>query len=78
MHLDTRLDGQWSELSQQQISDGRIQSCPKQTLTKLVVGALDLLSLAEIFRVETPSLFGLMIAHRHPLATASADDYPLQ
>src|SRR6266699_3725502 len=47
-------------------------------LTELVVGLLNLLLLTKIFRIETFATLGLMIAHRHPLATASANDDPLQ
>src|SRR5947207_9257976 len=76
--LTACLNGEWSNLSKQEFCDGNIQTCPMQTLATLVLALLDILFLTAVFGVETLALLDLMVAHRHPIATASTDHQSLQ
>src|SRR2546422_678241 len=76
--LHTGVDGQRSQLGEQQVSDRCIQTCPMNLLTEPVAGLLDPFFLTEIFRIEARAMPAFMIAQRHTLATPPADDQPLQ
>ena len=65
-------------MCQQEISDHRIQTCSKQALAAFVVPLFDMLFLTAVFRVKALALLHLMVAHRHAVATASADHQALQ
>src|SRR5690348_16451879 len=78
MDRQARLDSQRGELCEQQISNHGIQTRPKQALTAFVDPLFDMLFLTAVFRVEALALLHLMVAHRHAVATASADDKPLK
>ncbi len=72
------LDSERGQLRQQKISDRRIQTCPKQTLTALVVALFDMLLLTKVFRIEALAILDIVVAHCHSVAAASADDQPLK
>jgi hypothetical protein len=78
MDLDAGLQSQRGELRQQQISDHRIESCSKQALAAFVAPLFDVLFLTAVFRIQALALLHIMVAHRHAVATASADDKPLK
>jgi len=76
--LQARIDGQRSQLCQQQVGDRRIQARPKHLLTELVSSLLDLLSLTQIFRIQACSVLALIVAQRHPIPTPPTDDQSLK
>ncbi len=78
MDLYAGLDSQRGQLRKQKISDRRIQAYPKQTLAALVVTLFDVRFLTAVFRVEALATLDLMVAYRHPVATASADHQSLK
>ncbi len=73
MDLYAGLDSQRGQLRQEKISDHRIQTGSKQALAAFVVPLFDVLFLTAVFRVKALALLHIMVAHRHAVATASAD-----
>src|SRR6266571_2646039 len=78
VHLHGRINGQGSQLCQQEFGDRSVGACAKDTLTDFLFPLLNHLFLTHIFRVEALATLDLVVAHRHPVATASADHQPLQ
>src|SRR6266581_2583769 len=62
----------------QEFGDRSVGACAKDTLTDFLFTMLNHLFLTHIFRVEALATLDIMVAHRHPVATASADHQPLQ
>src|SRR6266516_262133 len=62
----------------QEFGDRSVGACAKDTLTDFLFTMLNHLFLTHIFRVEALATLGLVVAHRHAVATASADHQPLQ
>src|SRR5713101_2495677 len=78
VHLQARIDGQRSQLCQQQVGDRRIQARTRHLLTEMVSSLLDLLFLAQIFRIQAYSVLALIVAQRHPIPTPPTDDQSLE
>ena len=78
VHLHARIHGQRSQLCQQEFGDRSVGACAKDTLTDFLFSMLNHLFLTHIFWVEALATLDIMVAHRHAVATASADHQPLQ
>src|SRR5258708_40310475 len=78
VHLHGRINGQRSQLCQQEFGDRSVWACAKETLTDFLFSMLNHLFLTHLFRVEALATLEIMVAHRHAVATASADHQPLQ
>src|SRR5438876_9071100 len=60
----------------QEFGDRSVGACAKDTLTDFLFSMLNHLFLTHIFRVEALATLDIMVAHRHPVAAASADHQP--
>ncbi len=76
--VHARINGQGSQLCQQEFGDRSVWACAKDTLTDFLFSMLNHLFLTHLFRVEALATLDIMVAHRHAVATASADHQPLQ
>src|SRR5258708_22127702 len=76
--LQSGVNRERGHLSEQQISNGRIEPCAQNMLAGLLCCLLYALFLAHVFRNEMRCLLGLMIADGHAIATLSTDDQSLQ